>query len=334
MDFANWREILNYARHAPSPHNIQSWKFRLVSDTTAVLLFDPQRLLPDTDPTGRFCAAGFGILVEMMSIAAAPLGLDVQVDYLGVPLDATKSAPTPYANLSLVPRTKPEPLDRQLILERRTSRLPYADRPVGPAVLEELRAVAAAFGHEFEFSVDPKQVGWIVGLNADTMFYDMSDPIARNEVGGWIRFSRKEAKRRADGLAAYAMGFPGWLMWLFVRANFLFRIPGVYQLNRAIYLRTMRGTRTVAWISGAFETPEDWDRTGRMLARLWLTMTAHGIYLHPFGSVITNKTAHKRMTDRFANSERKHPLWLLLRLGHSELPPQAHRILLDQLIVD
>lgn len=333
MSHERWREVLDYARWAPSPHNIQSWKFRLVSDTEALTLFDPTRLLPDTDPTGRFCTAGFGILHEMMSIAAAPLGLDVQVEPLGVPLDAKKKEPTPFARLRLVPRQKPEPLSRELIRQRRTSRLPYDDHPVSATVLSELQAVAAEYGHVLEYSNEPEQVSWVVGLNADTMFYDMSDPIARNEVGGWIRFSRREAERRKDGLAAYAMGFPGWLMRLFVHANYLFRIPGLYQVNRYAYLRSMRGTRTVVWLSGGFTTFEECDRAGRMLARLWLTMTKHGVYLHPFGSVITNKTAHKRMEERFANGNREHPLWLLMRLGHSELPPQAQRIPLNDLIV-
>jgi hypothetical protein len=333
MAFELWKELLEYARWAPSPHNIQAWKFRLLTETEAVLLFDPTRLLPGTDPTGRFTAAGFGIMLEMMSIAAAPHGLEVKTEYLGVPLDSTKPTHTPYARLTLVQRTTPEQLDRKLILERRTSRLPYDDRPVAPEVLTELASVAASYGHELEFSSEPEEVAWVVRLNADTMFYDMAEPVARNEVGGWIRFSMAEAKRKADGLAAYAMHFWGPLMWLFVHVNFLFRIPGIYHLVRAFYIRSMSGTRTVAWLSGGYETPEEWDRAGRMLARLWLTMTKRGVYLHPFGSVITNVPAHARMEEHFANNERKHPLWLLVRLGHSDVPPKAQRLTLDQLLV-
>ncbi len=333
MPFATWMELLEYARWAPSPHNIQAWLFRLESEDRATLMYNPQRLLPGTDPTGRFTAVGFGLLNETLSIAAAPLGLDVVFDYLGVPLDVNATGPQPYATMTLVKRARPESLPRQLILDRRTSRLPYHDVPVSPEVLTELSSVAATFGHVLEFSTDPKQVGWVVRLNADTMFFDMSDPVARNEVGSWIRYSRREADRKADGLAAYAMLFPGLMMKLFVRCNWLFRIPGIYYLVRALYERTMRGTRTVAWLSGDFDTPESWHRAGRMLGRLWLTMTRHGVYLHPFGSVITNKTSHARMTDHFANAEREHDLWLLVRLGHSNLPPQAQRLTVEQLLV-
>jgi len=328
-------EILEFGRWAPSPHNIQSWRFRLEPDGSCTLMYDPARLLPDTDPTGRFCTVGFGILLEMLSIAAAPHGLTVKSEYLTAHLDAKKPGPMPLARLTLVKREgAAETIDRKLILERRTSRLPYDDVPVSQTVLDELAVIADSYGHKFEFSSDPKEVAWVVRLNADTMFFDMSDPVARNEVGGWIRFSRAEAKRRADGLAAYAMHFNGLLMRLFVHQNWMFRIPGIYQAVRWMYERSMRGTRTVAWISGAFVTQSECDNTGRMFARMWLTMTKHGVYLHPFGSVITNAKAHARMAEHFNDGTREHDLWLLLRLGHSDLPPAAQRLTLEQLLVN
>lgn len=333
MTQAIWLEILDYGRWAPSPHNVQSWRFKLEQDGSCTLLYDPTRLLPDTDPTGRFCTAGFGLLIEMLDIAAAARGLSVKVESLTNKLDASKTELTPFIRLTLVERTRAETLSRDLILNRRTSRLPYDDVPVSRAVLDELASVAAAYDHRFEFSTDPKEVAWTVRLNADTMFFDMSDPVARNEVGGWIRFSRAEAMRRADGLAAYAMHFPGLLMRLFVHHNYLFRIPGIYQGVRWFYERSMRGTKTVAWLSGPYGTHDEWIATGRMLARLWLTMTKHGVYLHPFGSVITNAKAHARMAEHFNDGSRKHDLWLLLRLGHSDVPPSAQRLTLEQLLV-
>lgn len=328
-----WLEILEYARWTPSPHNMQSWRFRLEQDDSVTLMYDPDRLLPNTDPTGRFCTVGFGILLETMSVAAAPRGYDVNAEFVSTFLDPHAGSLRPLAKLTLVPRTRPETLERKLILDRRTSRLPYDDKPVALPVLRELYAVAAKYQHVFEYSVEPREVAWVVRLNADTMFFDMSDPLSRNEVGGWIRFSMKEAKLRADGLAAYAMHFPGWLMRQFVERNWMFRIPGVYQLVRAFYVRSMRGTRTAAWISGPFDTHDDWIRAGRMLARLWLVMTKHGVYLHPFGSVITNPRAHELMAKHFDNPGRAHDLWMLVRLGHSDLPPQAQRLTLDQLLV-
>lgn len=333
MQTTVWRDILAYARWAPSPHNTQHWKFRLIDETHAVLLYDPSRLLPVEDGNGQFMAAGFGIILEMMSIAAAPHGLELKTTLLDVPLDATKTSPQPFANLELVARTTPEPLDRELILHRRTSRLPYNDTAVPQPVLDELAKVAAAFGNQLESSNSPKEVKFILDLNADTMFLDLRDRATRDEIGLWVRYSMQQAKRTGDGLAAFAMLFPGWMMTLFFKHNWVFQIPGIHGLCKWVYTKSMRGTKTVAWISGKFVEQADCVNAGRMLARLWLTMTEHGIYLHPFGSVITNQRSHKTMADHFANPNRRDPLWLLVRLGHSDSPPRAMRLELDDILV-
>ena len=337
MNYKTWNELLSYARWAPSPHNMQPWLFKLHSETECTLFYDPSRLLPGTNPTGSFMACGFGILLETLDIAAAPLGLTIEPEFLTQYLDPKAASPAPYARLHLIARDcqKPEALDRRLILDRRTSRLPYDGRRVSETVYAELVAVANAYGHKFEYSTDREQVAWVVALNADTMFYDMSEPVARKEVGGWMRFSFSEARRKADGLAAYAMNVNGLMMWLFAKANLLFRLPGIYAFTRWKYIRAMKGTRNVAWLSGPFfEKHDDWINSGRMLARLWLVMTKHGVYLHPFGSVITNPSAHARMEEHFQNPDRKHPLWMLVRLGYSKRPPQAQRLPLEKMLID
>lgn len=328
-----WFEILQYARMAPSPHNIQSWRFEILSTWKLLLKYDPERLLPGTDPTGRFCTVGFGILCEFISIAAAPLGWDIEIEFLTKRLDPGHDRHgCPYAILTLVQRQSAEPLDRELIMRRRTSRLPYNDEPVPTALLLELQSIAGQFGHYLEYSSEPAQLDWVVRLNAATMFYDMSDPVARREVGGWIRFGEAEARRRKDGLSSVAMGFPAWLMKLFVNDNWLFNLPGIHELAIALYTRSMRGTRTVAWLSGPFDEHDHWFAAGRMMGRLWLTMTREGVYLHPFGSVITNPRAHQAMCEHFADAGRVDDIWLLVRLGKSETPPRAERLGLEKLI--
>lgn len=335
MSYSSWSSLLEYARWAPSPHNMQPWLFNPLSETECALYYDPARLLPDTNPTGSFMACGFGIMLETLDIAAAPSGKQVDVEFHTHDLSSSNVEPVKYATLRLVPREKPETIDPELILTRRTSRLPYDGRRVEKFVYRELAAIAKSFGHKFEYSTDRNEVAWVLELNADTMFYDMSEPVARNEVASWMRFSLREARRKADGLAAYAMNANGFLMWLFARANWLFRLPGIKQYTKAKYIDDMWGTRNVAWLSGPFfEKHEDWINSGRMLCRLWLTMTKHGIYLHPFGSVITNPVAHKRMEEHFVNPDRKYPLWMLVRLGYSSLPPKSHRLPMEHLLLE
>jgi hypothetical protein len=173
-------------------------------------------------------------------------------------------------------------------------------------------------------------VDWLVDLNRDTLFLDMADDGARAEVGHWLRFSAGEARARRDGFSPAALGFPGWLLRLFFEHHRLLELPVLRQAARALYARTMRGTRTVAWLRGAFSTTDEALVAGRMLMRLWLTMTRDGVHLHPFGSIVTNPVANARLQARLGEGDGT--LWLVMRLGRSAEPPRSLRMDVDELL--
>src|SRR4029077_2301069 len=128
-----------------------------------------------------------------------------------------------------------ETLDRELIKKRRTSRLPFDGTPVSAAIIKELQSIAQDLGHNFGFTSDPQIVDWVVKLNKDTMFYDMNDERTREEVRQWIRYSLKEASQKKDGLWAYCMNVPPWIMHVFFHARWIINLPGICQMTGKIY---------------------------------------------------------------------------------------------------
>jgi hypothetical protein len=171
-------------------------------------------------------------------------------------------------------------------------------------------------------------VRWVVDLNAATLFYDLAEDDRRSEIRSWTRTSEREAQRAADGFSPRCMGFPGWLIRAFFDHHRAIR--PFEPLVRRTYRRQMRGTATVGWIDGPWATPREWYDAGRMLLRFWLAATAHGLVLQPFGSVITNPTAHGRLDERIERGA--HDVWLLLRLGYSAEPPKSARLDVEQLV--
>jgi hypothetical protein len=330
---SRWAELVDDARWAPSPHNVQPWLVRPLAATEAELLCDPVRTLPDTDPAGRFVTVGLGVFVESLAIAAAARGLRLEVVYEGTRVDPRASAPVPFAHLSLTARDVEEPLGVALLRERRTSRTPYDGRPAADGVLERLRALAAPDGHTLRWSHDPALVAAVLALNEETLFFDMTDPVARREIGRWVRFSAAEAARRRDGFSPATLGFPGPLLKLFFRDQRLLAMPGARGGVRRLYRRTMRGTRTVAWLQGPFEHPHHWLAAGRLLQRLWLTMTAQGLQLHPFGSIVTNDEANAQAHELLELTPDAGIFWLVLRLGYGAKPPRSHRLETERLLV-
>src|SRR5439155_2061844 len=202
---------------------------------------------------------------------------------------------------------------------RRTSRLPYDGRPVPEHVLAELASEASRFRHVFTATGDPAFVRWVVELNAATLFYDLAEDDRRAEIRHWTRTSEREAQAKADGFSPRCMGFNGLLIRAFFDHHRL--LKPVEPLLRRFYLRQSHGTATVGWVAGPWGSPRDWYEAGRMLLRLWLAATRPGVVVQPFGSVITNPTAHARLDERIDRSEQ--PVWLLLRLGYSAEPPES-----------
>ena len=94
-----WLELAEYARWAPSPHNTQPSRLKIVSDDVAELWFLPARGLPIGDPEGRFTHLTFGIFVEILTIAARAQGYDIEAAFEGKPLYGGGGAPEKIAEL-------------------------------------------------------------------------------------------------------------------------------------------------------------------------------------------------------------------------------------------
>lgn len=321
-----WREGAAYARWTPSPHNVQPWRLRVVSATQAELYYDHRRLLPVTDPTGAFTIMGLAIFVEYLGIALRQRGYDLHAEIPAQTLDFSATRPVLFATMELTSAKGEPAFDRQLILMRKTSRLPYDGRTVDKASMQALGAIAAAEGHRLEWSSDRSFVDWALDLNRFTLFGDLDDDPTRTELRRWIRPTDAEAEMKKDGLWSHCLRFPGWLLKAFFDDHKKWGHGWRARLSGRLLVDGMRGTRTVAWWSGPFDAHADWIGAGRVLGRSWLELTRRGFQLHPFGSIITNVRAHAQLAEKVGAPEHGRRLWLIARLGRSETPPRSYRV--------
>src|SRR4029453_19333847 len=76
-----WKKLLETAVYAPSPHNVQPWRLRILSDENADLLIEKRRTLPKEDPTGSFIILSMGLFVEALTIVAGNRSLKLDFDF-------------------------------------------------------------------------------------------------------------------------------------------------------------------------------------------------------------------------------------------------------------
>ncbi|MBO2030468.1 hypothetical protein J4D99_03605 [Siccationidurans ginsengisoli] len=255
---ARWSLLLDYARWSPSPHNIQPWRLRVLSDTEAELCYDPARLLRHTDPSSCFTIIGLAMFIESLRVAAAPLGYHLAAEHAPeAQLNYTATTPQLFATLRLTPGAQPAP-NRELLKWRRTARHAYDGRPVATAVQQRLGQLAAQHGHQLCFSDDPAMVDFILDLNRQTLFADLDEPANRQELSQWIRTTDAQAEQQKDGLWNRCMGFSGRLMHNFFFHSERFRSPWKRAVLGKVYRHSMHGTTTTAWLQGPFATRADW----------------------------------------------------------------------------
>ncbi|WP_198162331.1 hypothetical protein, partial [Methylosinus sp. R-45379] len=216
------------------------------------------------------------------------------------------------------------------------SRLPYDGSSCPHEILRDLEDEAARHGHKFETRSDGAAIGWVVELNKQALFNDLDDDALRTELVKWLRFDAREEDLLKDGLSARCLTFNGTLLRSFFLQHRFWTLPGVRDLVRAVYGQTMKGIGTIGWLRGPYADSEDWVIAGRTMIRLWLTLTRHGYYWHPYGSVITSENARLNMIDYLglpgeANGEDS--VWLLLRLGRSSEPPQSRRAPIEDVLL-
>ncbi|OEV07324.1 hypothetical protein AN219_32365 [Streptomyces nanshensis] len=188
---------------APSMHNAQPWTFRYSRRSEALTLrMDAERAMPLADPQLRALHLGCGAALFNLRVAAQNAGFRPVVTLLPDPDDRQT-----LAALSL--RETAGALDPDLpllytaIAERRTSRYPFAERPIPAALAKVLVEQARAEGAVLEFLS-----GWHLSLvldvieEAELSSARTGDPDEQR----WVRTGVKLSDAVADGVPEYSFG--------------------------------------------------------------------------------------------------------------------------------
>jgi hypothetical protein len=317
-----WGDVAELARLAPTPHNTQPFRIRPLNAGVAQVVILRERMLPVEDTDNLYVLSSCGIFAETLERAGRHFGLRIRVtpeaDVVPAAIEPG-TGPVVLGRAEVIGRCPPE--DQRTVLEaRRTSRLPYENRLVAPRALVEFARIAAEHGHRFDSFAAPEVVRDVLRRNVTALLENNLKTDELAELRSWIRIADTPAI--GDGLWATPMNQPRWEMRLALKAPQLLLLPGIASLARGKYLRTQAGTRHVATLRGPFQRWPELFEAGRMLMRLWLTMTRHGVYMLPFGSMITNAGSNRYLRQRFGSDD----IWFILRFGYSRVPPRAPRL--------
>lgn len=323
----SWQELVEWARWAPSVHNLQPHRLKIISEEKALLCYDPKFLLPVGDPRSEFATAVMGVFAESLSIAAAPFGYKVEMSTILQTISTEYEEVQPFAQLQLVPSIAKESLAPELMLKRRTSRTDYNGEPLSMATIKSCGEIVSNLGGTLFHTHDPEKVEMLVKINQATLFEDLSHGPMREELDRLFRYSKKEAEESRTGLWTKCMGFPGKLVKSVFRHHERWTKGPRRKMLSSYYGNTYKGTASIMWIQHPWSKPEDQVNFGRILCRIWLQLAKDDAYMHPFGSLITNVTAFESLSNSLELDEKSDaPLAFICRAGYSKEPPRSFRI--------
>lgn len=306
IDAITDEEVLTVAAEAatmaPSMHNSQPWRFALHGDALDVFA-DRSRSLPVVDPIGRELLISCGAAICFARLALRGMSRDVQTSLLPSP-----DNPDHLARLTMDGRQQPTDAERALIRAlplRHTDRGGYDDRPLPPALIQDLREGVARYDVWLRPIVDvADQISTAILLaRADDV--ELADASYLKELQQWSRADRDAH----DGIPQRASTPSSGAQ------------PGLNYRLRELAPSSPEQPQVFVLLT-AKDDPRSWLQVGEALGWLLLRATVEGVSAAPMTQVLELPETRVRLERMLGLTG--HPQ-MLLRLGYGHGQPTTHR---------
>ncbi|MEX1056907.1 MAG: twin-arginine translocation pathway signal protein, partial [Natronospirillum sp.] len=332
---------LSYAILAPNPHNLQPWLVDLAEPGVVTLLADPTRRLPETDPFDRQLTIGLGCFLELMRIAAAQQGYELDMTLFPEGSDRQLLGSHPVARVvfrQVANSTGDQPLATDSlfasILQRSSTKETFdMQQPVAASAINVLDP--AIEGVRFAGSTVPVQVAELRDLIWQAFKVEYETPATLQESIDLMRLGKASINASPDGIDVGGMPLEG-LQRLGLLTKTALATPGsfAWQTGLDMYQTMFAATPAFVWLCTPGNSREQQIATGRAWLRLNLMTTQSGLALHPVSQCLQE---YPEMAVHFNRaqamlSQHGETVQMLGRLGYAEPVARTPRWRLDEKI--
>jgi len=256
--------LVRAATLAPSSHNTQCWKFGLAPDAVTILP-DLSRRCPAVDPDDHHLYVSLGCAAENIVQAATLHGLHA----VGAPF-----APDAGYRLQLSAGNTPASPLYAAITTRQSARNVYDGHALTQPELVALERAGTSERVSLMLLTERPAINGILDAVVSANVAQMHDAAFVAELRQWIRFSRREALDRRDGLFSGISGNPSIPRWI---GEAMFGMVFTEKGETAKYVEQIRSSAGIAVFVGAESDPAHWMEVGRCFERFALQCTVLGI---------------------------------------------------------
>ena len=318
--------------NAPSPHNTQSWKFKVLNDTEMLLYVDENFLLPATDPLSRQIHMGAGCFIETLVLGAERLGYKSTVvifpEGYSSESDFGKKS---VAKIKLGKSGFEANLLSSVIEDRQTNRRIYKGEMITTREFEELAFTTGESYSKLVFKnegMEPFFDLFYKGFEIESKTHRTNE-----ETRNLFRFSEEERARKRDGISIPQMGYKG-LMKSLAENSLDKGNKAKWHSEKSINLSLKNVKKGIESSKGLVfwytETNSftDWVEAGRDYVRFNLALTQKSLYAHPYNQAIQEyvemKDVREKLNELLGISDPK-KVQMIVRIGRSSIPYYSYR---------
>ncbi|WBL79859.1 hypothetical protein I3J27_05370 [Bradyrhizobium xenonodulans] len=322
------RELVAEARLAPSVHNIQPTRWRLLADGRPALVDDTTVRAPIADPTGHDVRISHGAALEGMSLALNRRGLSI-VD-IAIEDQPLASPHAVLCRLTIGSGADSDPLADN-VPRRMSWRGTFAASPQDEAALAQLVASL----DNIVCIRDRKQIADIAAWADEAELSFTREADFRRELLTWMRLSPNDPLYLQSGLNREALAMNA-IEAVGARLVLGPLFPLLDKLGLAAALLSDRAKTSSAAAIVLFCRPRGEDPlvSGRHFYRLWLEIDRAGLAACPMSSLADNPAFNDRLRATAGLGDEVR-LVNAFRVGRptASMAPRHFRLPVDQLIV-
>jgi len=318
----HFKEIIHYATLAPSGHNTQPWKFS-IKNNSVLIHPDYSRRLPVVDPDDHALFISLGCALENLIIAANYMGYSASIEYF--PPDEKNEC------IKVTIGKENVEFDSDLfdaIQNRQATRSTYDGSPIPLEDLDRLKQVSQQDEVSFILFTKPEEIEPIIEFVKEANVLQFRNKSFVNELISWIRFSKKEALTKLDGLNSASMGLPYVPNWF---GKFIIKNLATPSGEATKCEKQIRESSGLALFIAKSKDKRSWINVGRSFERVVLKATSLNIK-HAHVNMPCEEFEIRTKLQKHLGLKDEHPL-LLIRLGYSNTKPKSYRRPIEEVMV-
>lgn len=328
--------------NAPSAHNTQAWKFKIIHDKEMLLYVDETRLIPQTDPPARQIHISCGCFLEALAIGCSGIGYDVNISLLPegeYKFEEIGKKPVAIVKLSESKNIAKHPLF-EFIFQHRTNRTNYVGNLISNIEFNQLNRDSRTLHSKTIFINELEEIEKYKTVFSKAMVKESNTLSTNEETRKMFRFNNSEASTQRDGLTFEALGMSG--IGLFLAKSFTKNTTESWNKKETIekglanFKKGVNSSKAIVMWLTPTNTILDQINVGRDFYQFCLALSKNGMCLHPLNQAnqeFVEMTEIRNELDKLAGIKNQEKIQMIARIGRAVIPFESYRRNLDTFLI-